>query len=83
MSKQANKYQKEYLKKYQVKKTETKFKKERQRRYYIHSKLKGFIDFDSENRTVFLPVGFVPPVFMNYIGILRDEYGYNVQLIIK
>jgi hypothetical protein len=83
MSKQANKYQKEYLKNNPIQEKETKFKTERQRRYYIHSRLKGFIEFDSEKRTVFLPVGRVPSTLKNYINILRDEYGYSVQLIIN
>ena len=82
MSKLASKYQREHAKSYGFKKPETRFREERARRYYLHTRLKGFVKLNAEKRTIFIPLGSVPRTLQNYINELRDQYGYSVQMII-
>ncbi len=83
MSKLANKYQREHAKKHGFNKTETRFRKERARRYYLHGRLKGFIKLQAEKRIIFVPVGTaVPSTLQNYINELSREYGYSVQMVV-
>jgi len=79
----SEKYQKEYREKYGVKQNAlTSIEKNKDKIYYITSRLKGFVKVDTKNRRVEIPSGKVPPIFQNYINQLK-QYGYSIQIIIQ
>ena len=82
MSQLSLKYQREYAAKKGLKKPKNRFKKERNRRYYLHQRLKGFIKLKAEKRTIFVPSGKIPITLQNYINELCRDYGYSAQIII-
>ena len=56
-------------------------KKEHNRRYKLHQKVKNEVDLKSKQRLIEVPLGFVTS--NKYLIELRDRFHYNFQFIIK
>ena len=83
----SNKYQLQYIQKFgEVGRLEPRFKngeEEKRKRYYYHSRLKGWNVFiDSRARSIDVPEGRIPNFIQNYIDKLINNHGYTVQRII-
>lgn len=56
-------------------------KKENNRRYKLHQKVKNEVDLKSKQRLIEVPLGF--ETNNKYLIELRDRFQYNFQFIIK
>lgn len=62
----------------------TKFKAERSKRYYLHSRVKDICRLDSTHRVIRATEDEAKELESNkYVRQLVNQYGYSIQLIIN
>lgn len=54
----------------------------RNRRYYLHQKIKLMYKYQARHRTVFIPANAEELSLKKQLHELRDKFGYNLQLSI-